>query len=115
MFGTALQFSGVSGEDRFYIPVKARKNHNQRKQAQKARKGETEIADSTSKSKVVVSESRNSYEPSYSSTKPPSSPSVEPASNIDMFLESTRPLVPAQYFSKVDLIRPFSFSSTYIL
>ncbi|KAL0536491.1 hypothetical protein IC582_025440 [Cucumis melo] len=31
MLGTALQFGGIKGEDRFYIPVRARKNYNQQK------------------------------------------------------------------------------------
>jgi len=30
--------------------------------------------------------------------------SVKPVKNLDRFLESTTPLVPAQYFSKVDLL-----------
>ncbi|XP_028805444.1 uncharacterized protein LOC114760348 [Neltuma alba] len=103
MLGTALQFGGVRGEDRFYIPVKARKSQNQRKQAQKAKSGETGSADSTPKAKDVASENKNSNEHSYSSTKPSSCPSVMPACNIDRFLESTRPLVPAQYFSKTTM------------
>lgn len=98
MLGAALQIGGVRGDDRFYIPVKARKNQNQRKLAQRAKNGKNECDDSTSKTKVVPSESRNSNEPSHSFTKTPSS---QPACNIDRFLESTTPLVPAQYFSKV--------------
>ncbi|XP_061353244.1 uncharacterized protein LOC133298022 [Gastrolobium bilobum] len=100
MLGTALQFRGVRGEDRFYIPVKARKNQNQRKQAQRDKSGEAESADSASKNQLVASENRNPNESSYSLNKPSSCPSVDPASNIDRFLESTTPLVPAQYFSK---------------
>lgn len=115
MLGTALQFGGVRGDDRFYIPVKARKNQNQRKQAQRAKNGETEPADSTSKSRDAVSDNKNSNEPSYSSNKPSSCQSVKPASNIDRFLESTTPLVPAQYFSKVDLVFPFIFNGSYSL
>ncbi|KAI4350953.1 hypothetical protein L6164_005355 [Bauhinia variegata] len=97
MMGTALQFGGVRSEDQFYIPVKARKNQNQRKQAQKANNGETESADSTSRSKLVASENGNPNGPSYSLKKLSSCPS---ATNIDRFLGSTVPLVPAQYFSK---------------
>lgn len=105
MLGTALQFGGVRGDDRFYIPVKARKNQNQRKQAQKDNSGEIKSEDSSSKTQLVDSENRNlNDDSSYSLNNKPSCPSVEPASNIDMFLESTTPLVPAQYFSKVDLI-----------
>lgn len=99
MLGTALQFGGVrGGDDRFYIPVKARKNQNQRKQAQKAESG----GDSTPKSKLVAAENES-----------PETlcASVESVSNIDRFLESTTPFVPAQYFSKVDLnsIHDFCF------
>ena len=75
MLGTGLQFGAVRGDDRFYIPAKARKNQkqnqnqNQEKQAQ--RKGKSESTDS------------------------------EPSSNLERFLDSTTPSVPAQYFSKV--------------
>lgn len=110
MLGTALQIGGVLVEDRFYIPVKARKNQNQRNQAQREKSGETRNQeDSVSKSQLVASENRNLNESSHSLNKPSSCPSEEHASsNIDRFLESTTPLVPAQYFSKVvDLICPF--------
>ncbi|XP_061373821.1 uncharacterized protein LOC133316123 [Gastrolobium bilobum] len=100
MLGTALQFGGVRSEDRFYIPVKARKNQNQRKQAQRAKNGENESENSTPKNKLDVSEDNESL---YSSTKPTLCPSVESVSNIDRFLESTTPLVPAQYFSKTTM------------
>lgn len=111
MLGTALQFSGVRGEDRFYIPVKARKNQNQRKQSHRAKNNEPENADLASKNKVDVSENSNNNSNIKSksdsnlnqSLKPTLSPSVESVSNIDRFLESTTPSVPAQYFSKVDL------------
>ncbi|RDX66520.1 hypothetical protein CR513_54703, partial [Mucuna pruriens] len=103
MLGTALQFGGVRGEDRFYIPVKARKSQNQRKHAQRAKNGEPENVDLTSKSKVDVSENSDSNSNSNQSLKPTLSPSVESVSNIDRFLESTTPLVLAQYFSKTTM------------
>jgi len=105
MLGTALQFGGVRGEDRFYIPVKARKNQNQRKQGQRAKNGELGNADLALKSKHDVSENSTSNSNSNlsQSLNPTLSPSVESVSNIDRFLDSTMPLVPAQYFSKVDL------------
>ncbi|KAL5079561.1 hypothetical protein RYX36_007982 [Vicia faba] len=103
MFGTSLQFNGVRGDDRFYIPVKARKNqnqnHNQRKKTQRDK-----CEDSATKCELVDSENRNLNEDLYSlNNKPSSSSSVEPASNIDRFLESTTPLVPAQFFSKTTM------------
>ncbi|KAG4991973.1 hypothetical protein JHK87_025430 [Glycine soja] len=104
MLGTALQFGCVRGDDRFYIPVKARKNQNQRKPVQREKGvGETERTDSVSKRELVASENGNSNESSYSLKKPSSCPSVEPASNIDRFLESTTPLVTAQYLAKTTM------------
>ncbi|GAU51629.1 hypothetical protein TSUD_140400 [Trifolium subterraneum] len=83
MLGTSLQFGGVHGDDQFYIPVKARKNQNQN-QRKKIQRDKSE--DSVSKNQLVDSENKNFNEDS--------------VSNIDRFLESTTPLVPAQYFSK---------------
>ncbi|MED6209513.1 hypothetical protein PIB30_055413 [Stylosanthes scabra] len=108
MLGTALQFGGVGGDDRFYIPVKARKNQNNRKQAQRTKGGgggEVESADSASRTKLVASENRKFTEESLYplNTPPSSSSSVDPGSNIERFIESTTPLVPAQYFSKTTM------------
>ncbi|MED6217545.1 hypothetical protein PIB30_018754 [Stylosanthes scabra] len=110
MLGTALQFGGVGGDDRFYIPVKARKNQNHRKHAQRTKGsggggdgGEVESADAASKTKLVASENRKfAEESSYPLNTPPSS-SVDPGSNIQRFIDSTTPLVPAQYFSKTTM------------
>lgn len=77
MLGTALQFGGVGGDDRFYIPVKTRKNQNQRKQAQRDKNVEEES--------ITVASVEESV------------------SNIDRFLDSTKLLVPAQYFSKTTM------------
>ncbi|KAJ4713443.1 Protein of unknown function (DUF789) [Melia azedarach] len=88
MLGTNLQFGRVRGEDRFYIPVKARKNQNQRQQQQQkpgAKKDEKE-------SKSTKSDALK-----------PSEQSVVPISNLDRFLKSTRPSVQAQYFSKTTM------------
>ncbi|KAL2626032.1 hypothetical protein AAZV13_07G086800 [Glycine max] len=102
MLGTALQFGGVRGDDRLYIPVKARKNQNQRKPVQREKSGgETESTDSVSKRELAASENGNPNESSYSLNKPSSCPSVEPASNIDRFLESTTLSVTAQYLAKL--------------
>ncbi|KAL1356804.1 hypothetical protein HN51_008786 [Arachis hypogaea] len=113
MLGTALQFGGVGGDDRFYIPVKARKNLNHRKQAQRTKGGdggEVESGDSASKAKLVAFEnSKFSEESLYPLNMPPpsssssSSSSVDHGSNIDRFIESTTPLVRAQYFSKTTM------------
>ncbi|KAK7359499.1 hypothetical protein VNO77_01459 [Canavalia gladiata] len=103
MLGTALQFGGVRGEDQFYIPVKARKSQNQRKQAQRAKNADAGNADISSKSKLDASENNNPNQSLCSPTKPTLSPSVDSVSNIDRFLDSTTPLVPAQYFSKTTM------------
>lgn len=115
MLGTALQFGGVRGDDRLYIPVKARKNQNQRKPVQREKSGgETESTDSVSKRELAASENGNPNESSYSLNKPSSCPSVEPASNIDRFLESTTLSVTAQYLAKVHLIL-FFMQLSYVL
>ncbi|XP_062158583.1 uncharacterized protein LOC133866035 [Alnus glutinosa] len=94
MLGSGLRFGALRGEDRFYVPVKARKNQNQQKQARRAKKGdETDSLDSARKSK----------DPSNSLAKPSLEQSVNPVKNLDRFLESTTPLVPAQYFSKTTI------------
>ncbi|XP_059452964.1 uncharacterized protein LOC132184399 [Corylus avellana] len=94
MLGSGLRFGALRGEDRFCVPVKARKNQNQQKQARRANKGdETESLDSYRKSK----------DPSNSLAKPSLEQFVKPVKNLDRFLESTTPLVPAQYFSKTTM------------
>ncbi|KAJ7970348.1 Protein of unknown function (DUF789) [Quillaja saponaria] len=102
MLGSGLQFGGVRGDDRFYIPVKARKNRNQNKQVRRAKNEDGESPDSSAKGKIIGSENRNSNGPSNTFLKP-SSPSVAPSTNIDRLLEFTTPLVPAQYFSKTTM------------
>ncbi|KAJ7975155.1 Protein of unknown function (DUF789) [Quillaja saponaria] len=102
MLGTGLQFGGVRGEDRFYMPVKARKNQNHNKQVRRVKNDETESPDSSAKSKIVTSENRNSNGPSNTILKP-SSPPVMHSSNIDKLLEFTTPLVPARYISKTTM------------
>lgn len=89
MLGTALQFGGIKGEDRFYIPVRARKNYNQQKPSRKPTK--TDETESPS-SKVVAS-----------TIKPSKQLTPHSKSNLERFLEATRPSVPAQYFSKVNV------------
>ncbi|KAF5469088.1 hypothetical protein F2P56_013184 [Juglans regia] len=93
MMGTGMRFGPLRGENRFYVPSKGRKNQNQQKQARRVKKGdETERLDSSPTSK----------DPPNSLTKPLELP-LKPASNLDRFLESTTPFVPAQYFSKTTM------------
>ncbi|KAF3438590.1 hypothetical protein FNV43_RR21353 [Rhamnella rubrinervis] len=98
MLGAGLQFGTVRGEERFYIPVKARKNYNQQKQARRTKNDKNESPDTNSK--MVASENRNPKEASNSNKKQFLEPSITSAGNLDRFLESTTPLVPAQYLSK---------------
>ena len=89
MLGTALQFGGIKGEDRFYIPVRARKNYNRQNPSRRATKtDETE----TPSTKLVAS------------TINTSNPLIfQPKSNLERFLDATRPSVPAQFFSEVNV------------
>lgn len=98
MLGTGLQFGRVRGEDRFYVPVKARKNQNQtqRQSAVRSKNDESEgPADSKSKP-FPPSENGDSTE----AANPADKSSATSRSNLDRFLDSTTPSVQAQSFSK---------------
>ncbi|PRQ16608.1 hypothetical protein RchiOBHm_Chr7g0186041 [Rosa chinensis] len=98
MLSTRLQSGNVSGEGRFHIAGKARKRCNQ--QQKQARKAKNDANQSPKESKVVVSEIKETQN---SLAKPCSDPTSTPRSNLDRFLESTTPSVPAQYFSKTTM------------
>ncbi|KAK6249692.1 hypothetical protein SCA6_003697 [Theobroma cacao] len=112
MLGTGSQFGKVRGEDRFYIPVKARKNQNQKekqKQKQEVVKEDNEKSSSNSssspaKNRASASDNNNKKknlkETLVSSTVPCSEETGISRCNLERFLESTRPSVTAQYFSK---------------
>ncbi|XVF53873.1 hypothetical protein PTKIN_Ptkin05aG0134500 [Pterospermum kingtungense] len=112
MVGTGLQFGNVRGEDRFYIPVKARKNQNQKQQQkQKQQVVKEDNKQCSSKSSAPLTKSlalasdddsnkKKAKETLVSSSIQGSEESGFSRSNFERFLESTRPLVPAQYFSK---------------
>ncbi|KAL4633162.1 hypothetical protein ACB092_04G102200 [Castanea dentata] len=90
MLGNGLRFGGGRGENRFYIPVKARKNqNNQQKQGRKANSNTNKADDTDTKD--------------LSCNSPLQNPPLEPVTNLDRFLDSTKPLVPAQYFSKTTM------------
>lgn len=97
MLGTGLQFRRARGEDRFYVPVKARKNQNQmqRQSAVRSKNDESESPDS--KRKPFASENGDSTE----ATNAVDKSSVVSRSNLDRFLDSTTPSVEAHYLSKV--------------
>ncbi|XP_010279345.1 PREDICTED: uncharacterized protein LOC104613287 isoform X2 [Nelumbo nucifera] len=110
MLGTGLQFGRGHGEDRFYNPVKARRNHHQQQQQQqqlhRARNNGAANPAPWTNGKALLTENRElenrveSEEPSKPIAMPASEPAVVPSSNLDQFLESTTPSVPAQYLSK---------------
>lgn len=101
MLRTGLQFGTVRGEDRFYTPVKARRNNqNQQKQGRRSKNNESPDSSSTKSSKSMASDDRTSNS---DEAKEPSEPSITPSSNLERFLESTTPFVPAQYFSKTTM------------
>ncbi|KAJ4840301.1 hypothetical protein Tsubulata_049468 [Turnera subulata] len=112
MLGTGLQFGRVRSEDLVYIPVKSRKSQNQKpkqhqQQQKKAKDNDNLHSSSTNKDcsspakgnddgKILAPNGAVSAE----ATKPPS---TTLASNLERFLESTTPSVPAQYFSKTTM------------
>ncbi|XVF09550.1 hypothetical protein REPUB_Repub07fG0103900 [Reevesia pubescens] len=115
MLRTGLQLGKVRVEDQFYIPVKARKNQNQKQHQQKQKVKESNenssksLVSSSAKSKAsdnnnnnnnTNNNSKNPKETLVSTTVPGSEESVVSRSNLERFLESTRPSVPAQYVSK---------------
>lgn len=99
MLPTNLQFGRVRGDDRFYVPVKARKNQNQKQQQQQPQQRKQKQAEAA---KIDENESIISPE-SEALKKAASAQSVVSVSNLDRFLKSTTPSVPAQYFSKKTL------------
>ncbi|XP_022725546.1 uncharacterized protein LOC111281954 isoform X2 [Durio zibethinus] len=114
MLGSGLQFGKVRGDDRFYIPVKARKNQNkkqQQKQKQEIIEEDNEkncikSSATSAKSKALASDNNNNKNPKktlVSSTIPGCEESGVSRSNLERFLESTRPSVPAQYISKTTM------------
>lgn len=92
---TNLQFGRVRGEDRFYVPVKARKNQKQQQQQQQ--KPKLPEAAKTDDNESIISPESEALR------KAASAQSVASVSNLDRFLKSTTPSVPAQYFSKTTM------------
>ncbi|PPR87231.1 hypothetical protein GOBAR_AA33460 [Gossypium barbadense] len=87
MLGTGLGFGRVRGEDRFYNPAKARRSY-QKQQTDQLRRAQSDYTGlgSTDPPKPVL--------------VPVSEPVVSPLSNLERFLDSVIPSVPALYLSK---------------
>lgn len=111
MLGTGLQFGRGRGEDRFYNPAKARRAHqNQRaEQLRRAQSDVTTSQSSSAKENPVQREPENRFdrtglgEPQNPIAVPALEPVVSPLSNLERFLQSITPSVPAQYPSKVSV------------
>ena len=98
MLGTGLQFGRARGEDRFYNPPKARRAHqNLNRQSEQLRRAQSDVTASHSHS--VREKSLASREPENRTGS--NEPSEPPPSNLERFLKSITPSVPAQYPSKV--------------
>lgn len=99
MLGTYLQFDHVRGVDRFYMPVKARKNQNRKQKQETVEKVDEKEILSPKYTKDSAVKRSISSDVSVSVSVPESS--VVSVSNLDRFLKFTTPRVPAQYLSKV--------------
>ncbi|XP_039124306.1 uncharacterized protein LOC120260809 [Dioscorea cayenensis subsp. rotundata] len=106
MMGTSIQFGRVHGDDRFYNAAKARRNPHHYPFRPRSSASSSSGAGSSAASTVSNGrepENRTGSEPQSKATAVLSSPSgpVAPSRcNLDRFLESTVPSVPAQYLSK---------------
>uniref|UniRef100_A0A5B6YXJ2 DUF789 domain-containing protein n=1 Tax=Davidia involucrata TaxID=16924 RepID=A0A5B6YXJ2_DAVIN len=111
MLGAGLQFG--RGEDRFYNPAKARRNRQNRQNQDQLRRAQSDVTVSQSpsiKDKPVVSPVKREPENRAESEEPPNpiavsalEPVVSPLCNLERFLESVTPSVPAQYPSKTTM------------
>ncbi|WCJ24474.1 hypothetical protein M5689_006433 [Euphorbia peplus] len=95
MLGTGLQFNNTRarGEDRFYQPVKARKTH-QNQHNDHRHTGKDNPVDREPDSWIALGDSVKSVSvPAF----------VSPLSNLERFLDSITPSVPAHYLSKTTM------------
>lgn len=117
MFETNLRWGRAHGEDRFYTTVKPRRN-NRRGHQRGPRRSQNGVASSAarespspppvSKEDDRVGLGKPASKPLAASASPsPSSTEVAQPCNLDRFLESTTPSVPAQYLSKVQNVSSF--------
>jgi hypothetical protein len=111
MLGTGMNFSRGRGEDRFYNPPQARRLLHTAEN-DRIRRAHSDVTPSRSSPSVVRDKSVDSVEKkrenrvgSEETKKVVAVPSCEPEvkrlSNLERFLESITPSVPAQHLSKV--------------
>ncbi|XVE84880.1 hypothetical protein DITRI_Ditri17bG0047500 [Diplodiscus trichospermus] len=106
MLGTGMEFRRVRGEDRFYYPAKARRaNHNHL--SDQLRRAQSDVTATQSKDKPVVAHANRESEKGHGLTEKPkpgfvptSDPGLPPSSNLERFLDSVMPSVPALHLSK---------------
>ncbi|KAJ7954140.1 Protein of unknown function (DUF789) [Quillaja saponaria] len=111
MLGTGLHFGRAGGEDRFYNPAKARRSYQSQEndQLRRVKSGVTESRSATVREKSMVPVGREpenragSGEPSKPLAVPSLEPFDKPLSNLQRFLQSVIPSVPAQYLSKTSM------------
>lgn len=98
MLGAGLQFGrSRGGEDRFYNPAKARRN---RQNQDNLRRAQSDVTPAQSTTSSVPEEPENRVV-KQSKPIPLELPVPSPVCNLQRFLESITPSVPAQYPSKV--------------
>ncbi|TYI97430.1 hypothetical protein E1A91_D01G143100v1 [Gossypium mustelinum] len=99
MLGTGLGFRRVRGEDRFYNPAKARRSY-QKQQTDQLRRAQSDYTVSQSNVTWESEKGLGSTDPPKPVLVPVSEPVVSPLSNLERFLDSVIPSVPALYLSK---------------
>ncbi|GAV69147.1 DUF789 domain-containing protein [Cephalotus follicularis] len=104
MLGAGLQFTRGRGEDRFYNPAKARRAHQNQRNDQ-LRRAQSDTTPREKPAVVPLDCEPQNRTGSDDLPEPAAVPAFEPVvkkplSNLDRFLESTKPSVPAQYLSK---------------
>ncbi|CAO2828497.1 unnamed protein product [Amaranthus hypochondriacus] len=111
MLGAGLQFNRSRTDDRFYIPVKGRKNNHHSQKIPQLQRTQSDIVNGgiggRIRDKPVVSWSREPENRTEEAVKPEASPDFEqavlPLSNVERFLEAITPSVNAHYLSKTTM------------
>ncbi|MBA0655433.1 hypothetical protein Goklo_007921 [Gossypium klotzschianum] len=102
MLGAGLEFRRGRGEDRFYNPPKARRE-NQNQQNDQLWRDQADVSPSLSKDKSKSDKGIASTDHPKAVPIPATEPIVSPLSNMERFLESVMPSVPALYLSKTTM------------
>ncbi|KAL7240349.1 hypothetical protein ACSBR2_006074 [Camellia fascicularis] len=103
MLGAGLQFGRSRGGDRFYDPAKARRNYQNQQSQDHLRRAQSDDVTVQSQSPSKEDKSVVSKESPKPVVTPALEPVVSPLCNLERFLESITPSVPAQYLSKTTM------------